>query len=85
MTPDMAKKVMEHARTISQQAAEICKDDSNEINNQLTISSLMLATCIMARFFNEDDELLQELMKVMQAAVKEMPCAEEHMADFNIH
>ena len=85
MTPDMAKKVMENARLIASHGAELCKDDSNEINNQLTISSLMLATCIMARFFNEDDELLQQLMAVMQAAVKEMPSAEEHMADFNIH
>lgn len=85
MTPNMAKKVLEHAKTVAQFAAETCKDDSNEINNQMTISTLMLATCIMGRFFNEDDELLQNLLLVMLAAVQEMPAAEEFMADFNIH
>lgn len=77
MTPDKAKQVLRNARDIAQHAAELCKDDSNEINNQVTVSSLMLATCIMGRFFNEDDELLQNLMMVMQAAVREMPVGEE--------
>lgn len=77
MTPDKAKQVLRNARGIAQHAAELCKDDSNEINNQVTVSSLMLATCIMGRFFNEDDELLMNLMMVMQAAVREMPVGEE--------
>lgn len=85
MTPDMAKKVMEYSKVVASQAAEVCKGEDNEINNQMTISTLMLATCIMARFFNEEDELLQNLLLVMMGAVQEMPAAEEFMADFNIH
>lgn len=79
-----AKQVLTNAQRVAQQAAEVCKDGSNEINNQLTISTLMLATCIMARFFNEDKDLMRNLLEVMLAAIDEMPCSEE-FDNLNIH
>lgn len=79
-----AKQVLVNAQRVAQQAAEVCKDGSNEINNQLTISTLMLATCIMARFFNEDKALMRSLLEVMLAAIDEMPCSEE-FDNLNIH
>ena len=79
MNQTTAKKVMEYSKLIAQQAAEICKGEDNQINNQVTVSALMLATCVMARFFNEDEELLEQLLAVMNAAVQEMPPAEEFM------
>ena len=80
MNQTTAKKVMEYSKLIAQQAAEICKGEDNELNNQVAVSSLMLATCVMARFFNEEEELLEQLLAVMNAAVQEMPPAEEFMS-----
>jgi hypothetical protein len=77
MTRDQAKNVLTHAKLIAQQAAEICKEEGSQINNQATISALMLATCIMGRFFNEDRELMHHLLEAMMGAIDEMPCADE--------
>ena len=76
MTPDKAKRVLDHARTIAEQAAEVCKE-GDEINNQVTVSSLMLATCIMGRFFDEDKEVLLKLLMTMLVAVEQMPIGDE--------
>lgn len=84
MNKATVKQVLANAQRVAQQAAEVCKDGSNEINNQLTISTLMLATCIMGRFFNEDKDLMRGLLEVMLAAIDEMPCAEE-FDNLNIH
>ena len=77
MTPDTAKKVMGYAQTIALHAADVCKEDRNSINNQVLLSSLMLATCFMARFFNEDKAVMHNLLEVLLVAADELPVDEE--------
>ena len=84
MNTDQAKKVLTLAKEIASASADICKEGDNEINNQVTLSAMMLATCIMGRFFNEDKELMLKLLMAMLLASEEVPC-EESFADHKFH
>ena len=71
------RAIMNAAKDVAAFAADRLRKDDDSINNQEVISATMLATCIMARFFNEDEELLHRLLTAMCVATEDIPCADE--------
>lgn len=69
--------IMNVAKEVAAFAAERLRKDDDTINNQEVISATMLATCIMARFFNDDEELLHRLLTTMCEATKDIPSADD--------
>lgn len=64
MKPDEAKEILRKAKQLSEMVAELCKEGDG-INNQTTMSVVMLAAAIMTRFFEESPERMHALYEVM--------------------
>ena len=77
MDKTQVRGILQAAKEIAAFAADKLRREDDTINNQEVISATMLATCIMARFFNEDEELLHRLVTVMVAATEDIPSADE--------
>lgn len=77
MNQIQVRGIMNVAKEVAAFAADRLRKDDDTINNQEVISATMLATCIMARFFNEDEELLHRLLTAMCVATEDIPCADE--------
>ena len=59
-----AREVLAKAKQLAEMTAELCRDGDG-INNQKTLSVMMLATAIMSQFFGESSERMHALLEVM--------------------
>ena len=69
--------LLENARQISLFAGDLVKDHENNISNQEMATSLMLAAAMVARFFDEDKELMLNMFSLLLDACDALSPMEE--------
>lgn len=66
-----AREVLAKAKQLAEMTAELCRDGDG-INNQKTLSVMMLATAMMSQFFGESSERMHALLEVMLVGTEDM-------------
>ena len=72
----IGETLLENATQISMFAGDLVKDHEDNISNRELITSLMLATAMTVKFFNDDKEQMLNLFSLLIDACDELTVEE---------